>query len=106
MRRLDSHTTSIFSGEYLPIRIAANLAGLDAEDVIVECVVGRETKSVDFISLEHHLLETVGRNEKGETLFSLDLRPSLPGQQFYKLRMYPSHRLLANRFEAGYMIWL
>jgi len=106
MRRLDGHTTSIFSGEYLPIRIAANLAGLDAEDVIVECVVGRETKSVDFISLEHHLLETVGRNEKGETLFSLDLRPSLPGQQFYKLRMYPSHRLLANRFEAGYMIWL
>lgn len=106
MRRVDESSEKILSGDSLPIRIAANLNGLEPEDVTLECVVGTERKHAEFLPHEHLLLEPVGKNDKGETLFSLDLKPSLPGQQFYKLRMYPSHKLLANRFEAGYMIWL
>lgn len=106
LRRLDESTDRILSGNSLPIRVAASLAGLSAEDVIVECVVGTTARHKDFVAHEHFLLEPVGTNEKGETLFNLDMSPSLPGQQYYKLRMYPHHKLLSNRFEAGYMIWL
>ena len=68
--------------------------------------MGTERKSNEFIPQEHLLLESHGENDRGETLFKLDLQPSLPGQLYYKLRMYPSHQLLANRFETGLMIWL
>jgi len=40
------------------------------------------------------------------TLFSINLEPPLSGLQFYKLRLYPSHPLLAHRFETGRIIWL
>ena len=96
----------ILSGETLPIRVAVDLAGLEAKDVIVECVIGRDSRTDEFIPYEHFLLEAVGQNEKGHTLFHLDLLPNLSGQQYYKIRMYPSHKMLANRFEMGYMLWL
>ena len=106
VRRIDEGSEQILSGDSLPIRVAAKLAGLKPQDVIVECVVGTERKSNEFIPQEHLLLESHGENDRGETLFKLDLQPSLPGQLYYKLRMYPSHQLLANRFETGLMIWL
>lgn len=105
-RRIDDSTQKILAGESLPIRVAANLAGLEPEDVILECVVGIEQKHDEFIPKQHILMEAVGRNDKGETLFNLDLTPTLSGQQFYKIRIYPTHKMLANRFETGFMIWL
>jgi starch phosphorylase len=106
MRRIDERSEHVLSGDSLPIKIGVNLAGLKPEDVIVECVVGRERKADEFVPHEHFLLEPMGETDQRETLFGLDLQPSLPGQLYYKLRMYPSHRLLANRFETGLMIWL
>jgi starch phosphorylase len=106
MRRIDDSHTRILAGESLPIRIAADLAGLTPDDVIVECVVGGENKHQVFTPHEHFIFDAIGNNDKGETLFSINLKPTLSGKQLYKLRMYPSHRLLANRFEAGYMIWI
>jgi starch phosphorylase len=106
MRRIDERSERILSGDSLPILVAANLASLKPGDVKVECVVGMERKTVEFEPYEHHLLEPAGKNDQGETLFKLDLQPSLPGQLYYKLRMYPHHQLLANRFETGLMIWL
>jgi len=106
IRRIDETSSTILAGDSLPIRIATNLSSLTPDDVIVECVVGNENKRGVFEPYEHFIFEAVGTNDKGETLFSLDLKPSMPGKQLYKLRMYPSHRLLANRFETGNMIWI
>jgi len=106
IRLVDDSIGSILAGDSLPIRVAADLAGLTPDDVIVECVVGFENKQGRFEPHEHFIFEAVGTNDKGETLFSIDLKPSMSGKQLYKLRMYPSHRLLANRFETGYMIWI
>ncbi|WP_455211522.1 alpha-glucan family phosphorylase [Kaarinaea lacus] len=106
IRRIDERSERILSGDSLPIQIAANLAGLKPEDVVVECVIGMERKTEEFVPHEHFLLQAVGQTDQGETLFGLDLQPSLPGQLYYKLRMYPSHQLMANRFETGLMIWL
>ena len=106
IRRIDETDGPILSGDSLPIRIAADLAGLSPDDVIVECIVGNEDRHGEFQPYEHFIFDAIGENEKNETLFSINLKPSLPGKQLYKLRMYPSHRLLANRFEAGYMLWI
>ena len=106
MRRIDEATGPILDGDSLPIRIAADLDGLTPDDVIVECIVGREDKQGEFQAVEHFIFDAVGNNEKNETLFSINLKPSHSGKQLYKLRMYPSHRLLANRFEVGHMIWI
>lgn len=105
-RRIDDCGQKILAGESLPLRVAANLAGLEPEDVKVECVIGLEQRHNEFVPMQYVLMDAVGKNDKGETLFNLDLRPSLSGQQFYKIRIYPSHQLLANRFETGYMLWL
>ena len=86
--------------------VAADLAGLSPGDVIVECIVGEENRHGQFEAYEHFIFDAVGQNENNETLFNINLKPSRPGKQLYKLRMYPSHRLLANRFEAGYMLWI
>lgn len=106
LTRIDESGDRILSGEKLTIRVAAELAGLTAEDVIVECVVGTAKKHIDFVAYEHFLLQVEQANEGGKTIFSVELSPSLAGQQYYKLRMYPHHHLLANRFETGCMIWL
>jgi len=106
IRRIDEVDGPILSGDSLPIHVAADLAGLSPDDVIVECIVGDENRHGQFEPYEHFIFDAIGENDKNETLFSINLKPTRPGKQLYKLRMYPSHRLLANRFEAGYMIWI
>ena len=85
--------------------------GLEAKDVIVECVIGIEDEQKAFQAHSHHTLIPepdeidVDGSPKGEIVFSIDLKPNLPGLQFYKLRIYPYPPLFAHRFETGYMRW-
>ena len=108
IQRLDPGEQKILSGEALPVRVSVNLAGLKPDDVIVECVVGTEDQrgKDSFVAHEHLLLTAGETNDNGETIFSCALKPSMPGLQYYKIRMYPHHTLQAHRFEAGYMLWV
>jgi len=106
LQRLDSPAQQITSGAVLPLRVAAALNGLEADDVLVECLVGTESESGEFVVKDKHVFSPAGRNDAGETLFNLDLKPRLPGLQYYEIRIYPFHAALAHRFEAGYMIRL
>ena len=106
VRRLDHVTEELIAGDSLPIRVAARLADLVPEDVTVECLVGTESEEQKFVVQERFTLEPKGTNAEGETLFQLDLEPSLPGLQYYKLRMYPSHELMTHPFETGCMVWV
>lgn len=105
-RRVDEAQPKIHAGEMLPIHVAMQLNGLDAEDVQVECLVGTESEAGDFQIEDRMFLEPAETNENGEVIFALDLDPPLPGLQYYKLRAYPYHALLAHPFETGWMIWL
>jgi starch phosphorylase len=58
------------------------------------------------VEREHVRLKPAGMAGDNETLFSINLEPPLSGLQFYKLRLYPNHPLLAHRFETGRIIWL
>ncbi|KPL28738.1 MAG: alpha-glucan phosphorylase [Acidithiobacillales bacterium SM1_46] len=106
MRRMDSVPTEIRSGSTLRIDVAVHLAGLASDDVVVECLVGRETDTGDFERLDTHVFVPRAPLDSGETLFRLDLEPRLAGLQYYQIRLIPFHPALSHRYEAGYMLWL
>ena len=106
MRRIDQAPGRVQAGKPLPIEVAANLDGLDAGDVYMECLVGTESENGVFQTQKIYCMETVGRNDQGETLFRLELTSPLSGLQYYKIRLYPYHKLLGRRFETGLMLWL
>ncbi|HKK05033.1 MAG TPA: alpha-glucan family phosphorylase [Gammaproteobacteria bacterium] len=113
MKRLDPGSPKLMHGDTLPIRVAAELNGLAAEDVVVECLVGVENDSGEFEVKDRFVLkaespgsDAVESAPGSEVVFSLDFCPRLSGLQYYKIRMYPYHRLLSHPFETGCMIWL
>lgn len=114
IRRLDIPTARINAGDKVTIRVAVKLDGLKANDVIVECVIGIEDEQKAFQPHAHHILSAEASQPgaetddiaAGETVFSIELKPDLPGLQFYKLRIYPYHPLFAHQFEIGCMHWV
>lgn len=106
LRRVDDSDDAIISGSSMMIKVAARLGKLTPGDVIVECLIGTQNAHTDFSVHQTLQFEAAGSNDKGEALFQLDLLPPLSGLQFYKIRIYPFHRLLSHRFETGHMIWL
>ena len=107
VERVDEAVTEIESGGSLRISVAVHLEGLSAEDVRVECLVGIESEYGEFEVKERHGLTPKEEKRKdGATLFHLDLEPSLPGLQSYKLRVVPYHSDMAHPQETGRMIWL
>lgn len=106
IRRLDESVEEIKTGTTLPIRIAVSLHGLDASDIIVECLLGVEDENHEFKVHSCYPLVDTPNNGDGETLFKIDLQPALSGLQYYKIRCYPHHRLLSHPFETGLMLWL
>ena len=106
MRRIDNAKKSLMSGDSLRIEVAARLGELTAADVVLECIIGTESRHNKFVECEHVLLQPAGTTDDGEALFSHDLSPPLSGLQFYKLRLYPSNPLLSHPFETGHIIWL
>ncbi|HEY8554018.1 MAG TPA: alpha-glucan family phosphorylase [Burkholderiales bacterium] len=107
LRRLDEPRQEIRAGESMTIRVAAFLDSLEPEDVLVECLIGTESESGEFIRRET-LVFTAGEHDPstGEVEFRLELQPRLAGLQYYRIRMAPFHPCLSHRFEAGYMLWL
>jgi hypothetical protein len=67
-------STTIHAGEPLLVEVAVQLNGLDASDVVVECLVG-EVKDVDgFVPLSAITLDPTGQAVEGESIFATDLR--------------------------------
>ena len=50
--------------------------------------------------------QATGKNNKGETIYQLDMDSTLTGVQQYKIRIFPYHNLLSHRFEMGCMLWV
>ncbi len=105
-RRVDAAPQQLSHGETLPLKVAIDLNGLAPKDVIVECLIGTQPEGREFHVHECVTLAAEDRKLDGESLFSVDLQPMLSGLQYYKLRVFPHHRLLSHPFETGCMIWL
>jgi starch phosphorylase len=105
LRRVDEAPDVLMSGDVLSMRVAARLAGLQTDDVLVECLVGTLNERGDFEEQYSYVFTSQG-GDNDETQFRLDLRPKLSGLQYYKIRMFPFHVALSHRYETGYMLWL
>jgi starch phosphorylase len=101
----------LYSGETLSIKVAVYLGELKAEDVVVEFLLGlQETDDTcdkgNCIYPVSQQFQPVKQNNKGETIYQLEMDSTLTGLQHYKIRIFPYHNLLAHRFEMGYMLWV
>jgi starch phosphorylase len=102
---------SISARESLPVEVEVHLNGLDAGDVTVECVFGRETETGRF-DIERRLSLELAESTRGDMArYHCDLFNSAEsclqgGQQFFRIRLYPCHPLLTHPLECGRMIWL
>jgi len=105
LRRIDKPTWAISSGDPLSIELAVNLNGLKIEDIVLECLIG-SGKGDNYKVKVSVQLEANGTLDTGETVFKLNVQPSIPGLQYYQLRAYPWHPNLSHRFEVGFMTWL
>ena len=95
----------LYCDEEIYLRVRADLNGLEAGDVKLECLFGKQRPGGDFEVLQRATLPAVGTQER-YTEFEIQLRPEVPGLQHYKLRMYPHNELLSHPLEMGSMIWV
>ena len=80
----------VLSGKPVPVRTAVNLAGLKAEDVRVEVVVGRIGVHGRLEETEVMVLPPI--EQRGHTVvFAKDIVPQQTGRVGYALRISPNH---------------
>jgi len=95
----------IMDGDNLPVQVDANLNGLSENDVAVECLIGVESQTGNFLVHDRFRFNFVKTDGKYHQ-FELLLKPPMPGLSYYKLRIYPYHKALSHPFETGKMIWV
>ncbi len=87
------------------LKVRANLNGLCAADVKLECLFGRAAEDGEFAVGQ--VAELVANGSDGaDTEFHIELAPELAGMQYYKMRMYPYNDAMSHPFEMGCMIWI
>ena len=102
---------AISTREHLHLEVEVNLNGLDASDIVVECVLGHETGTGQFITECSHLFQLADSSSGSVVSYHCNLFDTTEtcqqcGQQSFKIRMYPCHPLLNHPLECGRMIWL
>ena len=95
----------LYHDDKICMRVRAALNGLEAGDVILECLLGTNGSDGEFVVAQKVELEATG-GEGHYTEFSIDTMPAIAGLQYYKLRMYPYNEALSHPFEMGFMIWI
>ena len=95
----------LYHDDKIGLRVRAELNGLQAEDVRLECLFGCNDANGEFVVAQKAELSTTGGDDQ-YTEFGIDLVPEIAGLQYYKLRMYPYNESLSHPFELGFMIWV
>jgi len=99
--------TEMQYGDSLRFQVAVNLNGLLPDDVVVEMLMGFNTKQDPLETARHYPFVSSGtQNENGDELFFVELQPEQCGNLEYRIRVYPYHELLTHPFEMGMMRWL
>lgn len=106
LRMTGSNPGELKSGQKLPLTVAAKLADLSTNDVIVECLVGKVDLNNKYQVQHTYTLSPTETNGQGEEIFKLDMELESSGLVHFEVRMYPHHPLLSHPFELGLMIWV
>ncbi|MDH3991651.1 MAG: alpha-glucan family phosphorylase [Gammaproteobacteria bacterium] len=95
----------LYHDDEIVLRVRARLNGLQAQDVKLECLLGREQPGGELEVMQSAEIPAAGAD--GEyTEFAIGLKPEIAGLQYYKLRMYPYNEAMSHPFELGCMIWI
>ena len=105
VRFVDTPAEVLAAGDSLQLAVAVHLNGLEPEDLVVECLSGREGPEGFMVEQRTALKPTEDRVD-GAVVFHVDLLPPLTGLQQYQLRAYPYQATLSHPFETGRMLWL
>jgi len=81
---------TVLSGKPVPVRAAIDLAGLTADDVRVEVVIGRIDSNGNLEDTEVSVLPAV-EQQGSVAFFSKDIVPDRTGRLGYALRVSPNH---------------
>lgn len=95
----------LFQDDRIMLRVRADLNGLQAGDVKLECLFGTNDADGEFTVVQRAQLQAIGGEERF-TDFEIEVVPEIAGLQYYKLRMYPYNESLSHPFELGCMIWI
>ena len=95
----------LYHDDRILLEVRADLNGLDAQDVRLECLFGRDDPYKGFSVEQVARIEAAGQSEH-YTLFEASVEPAIAGLQSYKFRMYPYSEALSHPFELGCMIWI
>ncbi|MCP4695326.1 MAG: glycosyltransferase family 1 protein [Gammaproteobacteria bacterium] len=115
-------------GDQITVETAVHLAGLPAEDITVELLLtqhvegkGNFVASDCFFGKSKQASSKTSQDEQpptaytfspehalpenNEHLYRLTFQPKHYGALCYRIRIFPSHKLLADKHEAGLMTW-
>ena len=95
---------AVHHDEAVQLRVRVALNGLQASDVVVECLVDPAPES-EGASAQRVQLEPLTDSGE-ERIFAADFHALNSGLQEMRLRIYPHNPLLSHRFELGLMLWL
>lgn len=105
IRRIDEPVLRMAFGNKLSVKVAVYLDGLSPEDVCVELLMNR-LQHDSSNTIRSHILNFSKKEENGESTFETTFAPSVCGKLEYRIRIFPSHKLLAHKFEMGMMLWV
>jgi starch phosphorylase len=91
-------------GTKIKVRAKVNLAGLNPDEVHVECFRGPTTSKGEIENPERTKMDCVGR-EGDYCLYECLTNGRLTGQIGYSVRILPSHPALESRFVPGLLRW-
>jgi starch phosphorylase len=95
---------AVHHDQAVPLRVRVSLNGLQASDVVVECLVDPSPESASAKQQRVQLEPLDGNGD--EQIFAADFHALNAGLQQMRMRVYPYNPLLSHRFELGLMIWL
>jgi starch phosphorylase len=96
--------SAVCHDEFVPLGVCVGLNGLQASDVVVECLIDPPPENSE--GKPQRVLLEAGAEHGAERVFATDLRPVNSGLQELRIRIYPFSELLSHRFEMGLMIWV
>ncbi|MCC7120001.1 MAG: alpha-glucan family phosphorylase [Gammaproteobacteria bacterium] len=105
VRLVEGPPPTLRAGAGFRLAIGIELQALDATDICVECQIGVDDGNGGFTV--HETCELVAvEGHDDERIFAADVTTTLSGLASLRVRVYPYHALLAQRFEMGRMRWL
>jgi starch phosphorylase len=95
---------SIQFGQTLKVEVSLQMGRLSSQDLAVDIYYGRVDSKAEFLDRETIPLQDFSQ-EGGNTVFRGEIPCQKVGRFGFRVRILPSHPLLANPYSLGLILW-